>query len=181
LCPLPLARAKNGDKQKFHAANQKAQHALRMGPVFGNEFFVFLPMCTQCVPMWFTWGSPSSHIVPHYFPNSTSDLSPMVCPKLNSYVYKLKPWAIWEHICFYFANKGSKRCFYWWVPNVPKKKLMMGPNNYGSFETPQKKKSCEWHPWTIINTNHTTTLSHKFDLLVSKEMANKEMEAVKSP
>jgi len=95
---------------------------------------------SQCVPMWFTWGSPSSHIVPHYFPNSTSDLSPMVCPLLNSYVYKLKPWAIWEHICFYFATKGSKRCFYWWVPNVPKKKLMMGPNNYGSFETPKKKK-----------------------------------------
>jgi hypothetical protein len=26
-----------------------------------------------------------------------------------------------EHICFYFATKGSKRCFYWGVPNVPKK------------------------------------------------------------
>jgi hypothetical protein len=26
-----------------------------------------------------------------------------------------------EHICFYFATKGSKRCFYWGVPKVPKK------------------------------------------------------------
>jgi hypothetical protein len=25
-----------------------------------------------------------------------------------------------EHICFYFATKGPKRCFYWGVPNVPK-------------------------------------------------------------
>ncbi len=62
----------------------------------------------------------------------------------------------------------------------PKKKLMMGPNNYGSFETPQKKKVVSG-THELINTNQTSTLSHKFDLLVSKEMANKEMEAVKSP
>jgi hypothetical protein len=54
----------------------------------------------------------------------------------------------------------------------------MGPNNYGSFETPQKKVMSGTHE--LINTNHTT-MSHKFDLLVSKEMTNKEMEAVKSP
>jgi hypothetical protein len=39
--PQPLAQAKNGDrqfwKQKFHAPNETAQHALTRGPVF---FFV---------------------------------------------------------------------------------------------------------------------------------------------
>jgi hypothetical protein len=38
ILPLPLAQAKNGDKQfwraKFHAPNGKAQHALMMGLVF---------------------------------------------------------------------------------------------------------------------------------------------------
>jgi hypothetical protein len=29
------------------------------------------------------------------------DLSHMVCPKFNSHVYKLKKWAIEEHICLY--------------------------------------------------------------------------------
>jgi len=44
---------------------------------------------------------------------------------------------------------------------------------------PKKKVVTGTHE--LINTNQTSTLSHKFDLLVSKEMANKEMEAVKSP
>ncbi len=34
--------------------------------------------------------SPSSQVVPQDIPNSTLDLSHMVCPKFNSHVYKLK-------------------------------------------------------------------------------------------
>ncbi len=51
ILPLPLAKAQNGDeqfwKEKFHAANAKAQHAPMNGPVFsllhggGRDFLVF--------------------------------------------------------------------------------------------------------------------------------------------
>jgi hypothetical protein len=42
----------------------------------------------------------------------------MLCPKLNSHVYKLKMWAIREHM-------GEKTCYNWGRPSVPKT-LMMG-------------------------------------------------------
>jgi len=71
--PLPLAQVKNGDKgfwkQKFHAANEKAQHALMRGPknspVAGRKegrkegrgggwkivcFVSSFPMCSHQVP-----------------------------------------------------------------------------------------------------------------------------------
>jgi hypothetical protein len=48
--------------------------------------------------------SPSSQVVPQDIPYSTSDLSHTVCPKFNSHVYKLKRWAIIDHICFYYAT-----------------------------------------------------------------------------
>jgi hypothetical protein len=67
FCPLPLAKAKNGDeefwKQKFYAANGKAQHALMKGPVFsflrvrGKGIFSLFPMCSQCVLIKFPNGS----------------------------------------------------------------------------------------------------------------------------
>jgi len=46
ILPLPLASAQNGDdngdkqfwKEKFHAANGKAQHAITNGPVFSSIF-----------------------------------------------------------------------------------------------------------------------------------------------
>ncbi len=69
--PLPLAQVKNGDKgfwkQKFHAANEKAQHALMRGPKnspvagrkegrkegeAGGRLFVLFPR-SQCVPIRF--------------------------------------------------------------------------------------------------------------------------------
>jgi hypothetical protein len=66
--PLPLAQAKNGDKQfwklKFlHAANEKAQHALMRGPVFffggGEEGWIrgFHSPPPRFVPNVFPWGS----------------------------------------------------------------------------------------------------------------------------
>jgi len=46
------------------------------------------PPCSQCVPLR------NIHqvlkVVPQDIPNSTLDLSHMVCPKFNSHVYKLK-------------------------------------------------------------------------------------------
>jgi hypothetical protein len=77
-------------------ANGKAQHAHMMGLCFPFRggvvegfLFVFLP-CSQCVPNMFPWCSPSSHVVAQSVPNSTSNLSRMVCPKFNSHVYILK-------------------------------------------------------------------------------------------
>jgi len=42
-------------------------------------------------------------LFPKDVPNSTSILSPLVCPKFNSHVYKLKRYSKLGHICFYFA------------------------------------------------------------------------------
>jgi hypothetical protein len=97
-------------------------------PVFsflrgGNsDFFVLFP-CSQCVPIKLSY---SPHQVPKRFsnsqtvprwvpqdvPNSTWVLSHVVCPKFNSPVYKLKRWKSGVHICFYFATRDPKRCFY---------------------------------------------------------------------
>jgi hypothetical protein len=64
-------------------------------------------------------GLPSnSQTVPQDIPNNISNLSHMFCPKFNSHVYKLKMWAIGEHM-------GEKTCFNWGMPNVLKT-LMMG-------------------------------------------------------
>jgi len=59
----------------------------------------------------------------------------MVCPKFNSHAYKLKRWAIWSTFFYIFATGCPKRCFYWGVPNAPKK-LGDGPINMA----PSKKE-----------------------------------------
>jgi hypothetical protein len=89
LCPQNSAPAvslgENGDKQfckeKFHAANGKAQHALMHGPIFfflrgqGEMDFFFFPPCSQCVPILFPKGYES---VPQDVPHSTCALSYVV-------------------------------------------------------------------------------------------------------
>ncbi len=72
---MPLANAKNGDKQ-LHQANEKAQHALMRSPVFfllgglGEVqerdfcFSLLFPMCSHYVPMGFSKVSLSSQVVP---------------------------------------------------------------------------------------------------------------------
>jgi hypothetical protein len=106
-------------------------------------FFGFFP-CSQCVPIRFPNGSSSPQVVPQDIPSSTSDFSHMVCPKLNSDVYKLKRCSIGECICFLLCNVESKEVLLlghaqhsktnWWCTN----QLM-----YGSFE---KKKKLWEHP-----------------------------------
>ncbi len=67
--------------------------------------------------------------------------------RFNSCVHKVKRWAARNNICFYFATGGSNRCFYWGVPNVPKK-LVMGQSILWPIQkTPQKK--CE-HTHEVI-------------------------------
>jgi hypothetical protein len=77
-------------------------------------------------------GFPSSQSVPKYVPqvvpNSTWDLSYMVCPKFNSPVYKLKTWNSGVQICLYFATGGPKRWLYWGHAQCSKK-IADGPIN----------------------------------------------------
>jgi hypothetical protein len=97
--PLPLAQAKNGDKQfwkqKIQAANGKVRMhswwALFFHFGVGEIIFGFLVpnvflTCSHHIPLRFL----SSEVVPKGIPNSTSILSHMVCPKFNSHVYKLR-------------------------------------------------------------------------------------------
>jgi len=85
-------------KLKFHATNEKAQHALMRDPIIifffkegGRDCFHLFLMCSHNVPMVFL---PAYQRVPQVVPqnvhNSMSDASHMVCPKFNSHVYELK-------------------------------------------------------------------------------------------
>jgi hypothetical protein len=72
------------------------------GEEVGWEFIVssLFPMCSRHVPMGFLSSFQRITQVPKLFL--------MMLPKVyNSRVYKLKRWAIGEHICFYFAIGGS--------------------------------------------------------------------------
>ncbi len=55
-----------------------------------------------------------------------------------------------EHICFYFVTGGPKMCFYWGVPNVPKK-LVMGQSICHLLKLFKKKCECTHG---LINMNH---------------------------
>jgi hypothetical protein len=83
------------EKEKFHAANKKAQHALMRRPIYfsfggGQKRGYFFFTCSQCVPIMFESDSPSSQVVLQDIPNITSYLIHMVCQQFNSHVYKLK-------------------------------------------------------------------------------------------
>ncbi len=104
---LPLAQAKQFWKQRFHAANEKAQQALMRGLVFffsEGEDFMFFFYGSHHVP----WGSQKLPQVPRLF-LKTFPIAPQFypiwfCPKFYSHAYKLERWAIGEHICFYVAT-----------------------------------------------------------------------------
>jgi hypothetical protein len=86
ILSLTLAYAKNGDqqfwKEKFHAANEEAQHALTIDLVFfflrggrgGEEgcfvlFFLLFPMCSHHVLKVFPDAFPQMFpIVPGFYP-----------------------------------------------------------------------------------------------------------------
>ncbi len=116
-------------------------------------FFGFFT-CSQCVPIRFPKGSSSPQVVPQDISNSTSDFSHMVCPKFNSDVYKLKRWALGEHICLLLCNLGSKEV------------LLLGSaqcSNTNSqctnqFMAPLKRQESYENTHKLINVNHT--MSH---------------------
>jgi len=69
------------EKQKFHTANEKAQHALMGGSVFvflfgqggvEERFLGFFSLVLKRVPIIFPNGSSSSQVVPEDIPNNTS-------------------------------------------------------------------------------------------------------------
>jgi hypothetical protein len=102
--PLPLAQVKNGDKgfwkQKFHAANEKAQHALMRGPknspVAGRKEGRKGRRVEDCLFCF---------LVPNVFPSGSLSCSPKIFPitpqiypicfaqsSTLMYIYKLKRW-----------------------------------------------------------------------------------------
>jgi hypothetical protein len=66
ILPLPLAEAKNGDKQfckeKFHAANAGQSNFLFFWRVWAERdfwfFFVLFPMCSHQVPKVYPYSLP---------------------------------------------------------------------------------------------------------------------------
>jgi hypothetical protein len=112
-----------------------------------GDFLLFFSG-SQCVPIKIPKFSSCSQGVP----NGTSILSHMVCPKFNSHGYKLKRWAIGQHICFYFCDLGSKEVHLLGGAQCSKK-LVMGQLVYGPFPKKKKKKFECTHE--LINMNHT--------------------------
>jgi len=89
ILSLTLAYTKNGDqqfwKEKFHAANEEAQHALMNDPVFflgGGEYFVFFCCVLIMVSKSLSFQSVPK-CVPQDVPNSAWVLANMVCSKFN--------------------------------------------------------------------------------------------------
>jgi hypothetical protein len=136
LCPQNSAPAislgENGDeqfcKEKFHAANGKAQHALMNSPDFfflrgqgETDFWFFLlvpnvfPSCSQGLPKCSSRCS-QKHLC--FILYGLREVQP--------HVDKLKRWNLGEHICFYFATEGTKRCFYWGHAQCSNFFLLMG-------------------------------------------------------
>jgi len=72
------------------------------GAIFCFFFSLVLNVFSSC-----------SHGVPQVVPNSTIILSHMVCPKFNSYVYKVKRWAYRGTHFFLFWDWGSKEVLLW--------------------------------------------------------------------
>jgi hypothetical protein len=70
------------------------------------------------------------------------DLSHMVYPNFNLHVYKLKSWAIEEHICSYFATGVLTGASIDKCPMFPKN--WYSANQYGSF----KRREKVVRPWT---------------------------------
>jgi hypothetical protein len=111
---------------------------------------LLFPMCSHYVPMRFSKGSTSCSS--QWFPNSTSVLSHMVCPKFNPQVYKLKRCAIGAPFVSILWLGVQKRCIYWGVPNILRK-LMMGQSIWlVQINQKKKEKSCE-HTNELINMN----------------------------
>jgi hypothetical protein len=97
--------------------------------VGGEGFFVFFS-CSQTVPKYIPLNVPNGN---------TSVLSHMVCPKFNSCVYKLQGWDPVGSTFVSILQLGvQKRCFYWGMPNVPKK-FADGPINMAALKTKRKK------------------------------------------
>jgi len=78
--------------------------------------------------------------IPHDVPNgNTSVLSPMVCPKFNSHAHKMQRWTPGGIAFVSILQLGiQKRCFYWGMPNVPKK-FANGPINMAPLKKKRKK------------------------------------------
>jgi len=118
-----------------------------------GRLFLFFP-CSQTCFILFPWGSPSSEVVPHVFPNSTSALSHMVCPKSNSHVYKLEKVGDRRAYLFLFCYLGSKEVLLL-GEECPmfQKKVVMGQSMCLLSNKKRKKKCGCTHE--RINMNHT--------------------------
>jgi hypothetical protein len=148
ILPLPLAYVKNGDqqfwKEKFHAANGKAQHVLT-----NDQFFSF----------WRREAGIFFSFVPKGFPSAFPDMFPIApgfyhiwfAPKCNSpCIWSKMVKSRGAHL-FIVCNWGSKEVLLlgtcpmfqnncWWA------------NQRGSFL--KNRKSCE-RTHDLINMNHT--------------------------
>ncbi len=99
-------------------------------------FFICFFPCSQCVPIVFAKGSPSSQDVP----SSTSDLSNMICPKFSC-IQTEKVGYRGAHL-FLFCNL------------VVQRGASMGPGQSIIWLLRKKRKS-RGHSHELINMNHS--------------------------
>jgi hypothetical protein len=114
---------------------------------WGEGFFVFsvspnvFPSCSHGVPIKSSQKVSRFSKLPQIHswdvPNSTSDLSCMVCPE--RLLYKLKRWTLGEQIHFYFASWVQTGASIEACPMF--QNFWQRANQYGSLKN--KTKSCE--------------------------------------
>jgi len=59
--------------------------------------------------------------------------------KFKSHVYKMKRWAVVEHVCFHFATGAPMRCFCWEVPEMSLSPFLAWANTL-----------CKEHPTDLV-------------------------------
>jgi hypothetical protein len=158
ILPLPLAYVKNGDqqfwKEKFHAANGKAQHVLTNDQFFSfwrGEAGIFFPLFPSAFPDMFPIAPGFYHIwfAPKF--NSPCIWSKMVKSR-GAHLFIVCNWGSYllTYLQFSVIKWIQRGASIGDMPNVPKQ-LLMGQSTWLLFK---KRKSCE-PTHDLINMNHT--------------------------
>ncbi len=100
------------------------KHALymyntKMSNQFANELFYGSSIYHFIIEGCIIIGYQEIYVSMFFHCNGHNEWSHMVCPKFNSHVYKLKR-KLGEHVCFYIATGGPKRCFIGGLPMFQK-------------------------------------------------------------
>jgi hypothetical protein len=146
---------------KRHACTHERSNFFLLGGGRKEGEWFFLKIL---VPNVLSMCSSSSKIVPQDIPNSTSDLSRMVCLKLNSRIYLNWKGGRWQSTFVFISQLRSKEVLLFWrEPKVPKNWRHANQYNGPIPKKIEKKWKPSAHPWIWI----TLWILHAFHFTFS--------------